>query len=263
MNITNHNIDIANARLIQRWNQPHPAFASGTDMRSSDQRLLELLYGGIERASRYQWLNGGRTLIDKTYLAIFWSAHALPTPYIGFEKLASNLDRFIRVELADRWDELAELDHEDRHQLTIELVNAASEQLFGSQADVVCASQLLLFLCPQLPVFGYNEANYQALKQRRPGRLHPTDQQPLSQGSYAQYHQAYRKLLAYHLPTLAARPLPTTPSATGSLGILLAQTDWWARRLLIQQTTCATDGVIANAQTNQTPTLGVDYRRSA
>ncbi len=220
-------LDRTRFALQQRWHQPHPAFASGRDLRSSDRGLLQLLYGGMAHGHRYQWHNGGRTLIDKTYLAILWAAQELPPLSISFERLAANLDSFIREQLSPAWDTLGDLEHEERHQRALELVEAAAGQLFGSQDNPTAASHLLLFLCPQLPVFPYSEAHRQAAMALTP--THPIL-------GYADYHRACRTLLAQRLPCL--QPLQAKlPAATEISGLnrLLMHGDWWPRRLLAQQ----------------------------
>lgn len=226
MTSINQNIDTISAELIDRWTLPHPQFSSGKDLRSSDQGIFELFYGAMEQAARYEWQNGGRTLVDKTYLAILWATQELETPCIGFERLASNLDQFIRHNIVERWEELSELDHEARHQLAIEWVQAASGQLFGSQRNDSQATSILMFLCPQLPIFLYSDNHRQSVQALLP-------QQPID--SYADYHQACRQLLALNLPFICAAPTPTTAANQPNLCSLLSQTDWWPRRLLAQQ----------------------------
>ncbi|WP_421870552.1 hypothetical protein [Motiliproteus sp.] len=216
MSTTLRQIEQANRTLRRRWNRPHPGFGSGNDLRTSDAGLLQSLYGNMERASHFQWLNGGRTLIDKTYLAMLCAALELDAPWIGFDKVAANLDNFIREELAPCWSELDELEHEARHELSINLVEKACETLFGSQKNAVFASQLLLFLCPQLPIFAV------------------TGQQQSEHFSYREYHQQCRNQMALNLPLLASQPLPKLLPSTANLGALLTRTDWWVRRLQTQ-----------------------------
>lgn len=231
MNSLNQQIDSTNAELVRRWTQPHPDFASGHDPRSSDQSLLEVFYGGLENAARYQWQNAGRTLIDKTYLAILWAALELEEPALGFERLASNLDNFIRDKLTECWSEFEELDHEARHQIAVELVTDASEQLFASQNNEGYASSILFFLCPQLPIFPYSDNHRQSV-----GGLLAQSGKGDSIDSYSDYHQACRQLLALNLPFLGTVPAPSAlPSKTANLNAVLRQTDWWQRRLLAQQ----------------------------
>lgn len=219
-------VDKARAALAKRWCSPHPGFSSGQDPRSSERGLLQLFYGSMDHAARYQWHNGGRTLVDRTYLSILWAALELEALSIGFETLASNLDRFIRLHLAERWNELDELDHEARHQLAIKLVEQACEQLFGSRCSDRHASSVLLYLCPQLPLFPYSQSHQLSLQALLP-------QQPIT--GYADYHRVCRALLAYNLPLICATPLPTADTTMPQLNSLLSQSDWWPRLLLAQQ----------------------------
>jgi hypothetical protein len=204
--------------ILERWSQPHPYFTSGTDMRSSDNALLVLLYGGLEKASRYGWLNAGRTLIDKTYLRILWITQQLEPPGISFDELASRLDGFIRAELQPVWDTLAELEHEERHALAVTLVARVQAQVFQRDDQLASASVLLFFLCPQLPVFVYRQGGENA--------------------DYVSWHQTCRRRLANVLPLVGhAVPSPSYGTAQEQLLIsrLLNQGDWWVRRLLTQQ----------------------------
>ncbi|HEY5717205.1 MAG TPA: hypothetical protein VIS52_01860 [Motiliproteus sp.] len=220
-------LEITRATLLQRWNNPHPDFASGQDQRSSDRGLLELLYGSMEHGAHFNWHNAGRTLIDKTYLAILWAAQGLAPLSISFEQLAACLDAFIRDELAPEWESLAELEHETRHQRTLELVNAASVRLFGSQPNPTAASQLLLFLCPQLPLFPYSEKHRHALERLAPAH---------TINNYADYHRACRTQLAIRLPALQPdRTAVQASTHNPELNRLLQHSDWWSRRLLAEQ----------------------------
>ncbi len=93
-------------RLHQAWQQPHPAFASGLDSRSSDNALLLQCYGSLVRAAGHDWQNGGRTLVDKTYLRILGDCAALDYQGLTTDELAARLDGFVRRELAPRWTSL-------------------------------------------------------------------------------------------------------------------------------------------------------------
>ena len=224
-------------RLHQRWNQPDPRFGSGTDPRTSEEGLLTHFYGGMCRHARFNWHNGGRTLIDKTYLAMLWQALALPTLGISFDTLAANLDNFIRQQLAPRWDQWAELAHEERHELAVDLVELAASQLFGSRYSATAASYLLLFLCPQLPVFAFSNALCRAVRSDRDGEL---------LDGYRGYHRACRELLARDLPLLCQIPNPVNDS-NFKHDSWLNDGDWWPRRLQAELL-CQ---LVADASTNQ------------
>nr|WP_067291549.1 hypothetical protein [Marinobacterium profundum] len=206
--------------LPQSWQQPHPDFTSGLDARSSENALLVLMYGGLEKAARYGWLNAGRTLIDKTYLRILWITQQLAPTGISFDELASRLDGFIRRELQPRWDELDSLEHDARHELAIALVEEFQAQVFQGTDQLEAATSVLFFLCPQLPVFRY------------------TDPQSVPASDYPAWHQSCRQRLIALLPQVCS----TTPFAHYGtaqeqqlITRLLAQSDWWPRRLLSQQ----------------------------
>jgi hypothetical protein len=51
---------IINSSIDANWSSPSPLVGSGFDSRSSDNALLAIMYGSLERASRFGWLNAGR-----------------------------------------------------------------------------------------------------------------------------------------------------------------------------------------------------------
>ncbi|MBY4678834.1 hypothetical protein [Marinobacterium arenosum] len=203
-----------------RWSSPHPAFSSGHDARSSECGLLTLFYGNLERASRYAWLNAGRTLIDKTYLSILWQTQGLPPTGIDNTRLAGNLDSFIRSELEQCWESLEMLAHEERHELAIELVEQAAVQVLGdSQQHQAAASYLLFYLCPQLPVF--------PLKVPLAGEA--------ESANYSAHHRNCREQFARQLPHLAEAPPQACYGNDREQAIVneaLVRSDWWLRRML-------------------------------
>lgn len=216
---------IAPDDALARWQRPHPDFASGHDSRSSENGLLNLFYGSLERASRYEWLNAGRTLVDKTYLRILWTSCELPPQAATFDQLASDLDSFIRQQLTPRWDQIDELDHNQRHQLAIELVDCAAMDLFRGNPDWQAASMLLFFLCPQLPVFPWHPS-LQGQTGAESGE---------TPANYSDYHQRCRPLLALKLPHCTEPPKASLGDERQCKAVnqLLARSDWWARRSLI------------------------------
>jgi len=202
--------------VLERWQRPHPDFVSGRDPRSSDNALLALFYGSLERAARYDWLNAGRTLIDKTYLRILWTAEGLSTRGLSFDEMASRLDSFIRTALQPDWETWAELPETARRQAAADLVEQARRRIFATDADTGSASALLFFLCPQLPVFPGAVAGpeYEAHLHRNLDwlRLQPCLREiPAPEVHYGQEREQ-------------------TP-----IRALLADTDWWPRRLLLMQ----------------------------
>lgn len=207
------------ATILQYWHQPHPAFTSGQDARSSENALLVLMYGSLEKAARFGWLNAGRTLIDKTYLRILWATQGLESAGTSFDELAARLDGFIRTELKSRWDDLDKLEHEERHQLTLHLVEQMQTQVFQSSERLNCTTWLLFFLCPQLPVFPYANTRRASC-------------------DYGAWHPECRQRLINLIPRFCNK---TPKSCHGSaqeqqvVTRLLAQGDWWPRRMLAQQ----------------------------
>jgi hypothetical protein len=208
--------------LLQSWHQPHPAFTSGKDSRSSENALLVLMYGSLDKAARFGWLNAGRTLIDKTYLRILWATQGLEPTGISFDELASRLDAFIRRELQTCWDFLDSLEHEARHEQAKRLVERLQAQVFQSSGQLESATAVLFFLCPQLPVFLYTKSpNTQA--------------EPVT--DYPAWHRGCRQRLVPLLPL--GRNTPSARYGTAQeqqlITRLLAQSDWWPRRLLARQ----------------------------
>ncbi|WP_156948453.1 hypothetical protein [Marinobacterium jannaschii] len=210
---------------LARWQQPHPDFASGHDMRSSENGLLNLFYGSLEHAARYQWLNAGRTLVDKTYLRILWSSCDMAPVATTYDQLASNLDSFIRDRISAHWEQLDELDHDQRHQLAIELVEQAAIAVFPGNPNWRAASMLLFFLCPQLPVFAWHH------------ELQSPQSDSQEPAGYAGYHAYCRQRLAQKLPHSATPPAAVQGDERQCKLIdrLLSRGDWWQRRCLFSR----------------------------
>jgi len=213
---------IAPNDALARWQRPHPDFASGHDSRSSENGLLNLFYGSLARAARYEWLNAGRTLVDKTYLRILWTSCEMTPVATTFDQLASNLDGFIRNEITPRWEQMDELDHDQRHQLAIELVERAAQEVFPGNPNWQAASMLLFFLCPQLPVFPWHPS------------LHALSNSDTAT-DYLAYHQPCRQLLARRLPHSGSAPKAEQGDERQCKEIdqRLSRGDWWQRRCLI------------------------------
>mgnify|MGYP000391397774 CR=1 FL=1 len=214
---------------IQRWNTPHPLFGSGNDSRSSENGMLQLFYGSMEKAAQFSWMNGGRTLIDKTYIHILWTAESLAPTGRSFDEMASRTDNFIRTELAPIWGKLNQLEHEQRHFHAIDLVGKAANGLFGSDLNDPAASLLLFYLCPQLPIFPYRSTRQQLVQKCCPN---------IAISDYPSYHNACRSIMAKNLPRIYAQP-PQCPSPSNeeyqTVYQQLSQSDWWPRRVLMQQ----------------------------
>lgn len=217
-------------KTIQEWAQPSPQVGSGHDARSNTNGLLAIFYGSLERAAYFGWLNAGRTLVDKTYLSILWQAAELPATGYEFTKMASDLDAFVRAELEPRWQEFEQLSHDEKHLLTTNLIEHAAAEVFGSGYQEQCASWVLFYLCPQLPIFPISDD----LKQTAAKRLHLAE----PAADYADYHEQCRQLYTRMLPNIHT----TTPNASygserdrNNINQILRGSDWWQRYCFINQ----------------------------
>lgn len=156
MALDNQRIVQLGEQLRRTWQQPHPAFASGTDPRSSDNALLLLFYGSLAKAAGCGWQNAGRTLVDKTYLRILKERSGLDFQGLSVDELAGRLDGFIRRELIPRWALLGEPQGAAAQALAGQLLELASQALFDSPRAQASASHLLFYLCPQLPLLPWH-----------------------------------------------------------------------------------------------------------
>ena len=198
-------------RLRQAWQQPHPAFASGMDVRSSENALLLQFYGSLVKAAGCGWQNAGRTLVDKTYLRILKDCSGLDFQGLSVDELAARLDGFIRQELAPRWAKITESRGAEGLPLATELLDACSLALFASERVHTATRQLLFYLCPQLPLL-------------------PCPNDPRQ--SIDEQLQTYQILLS-QLPVL---PRPQQFAGDAQQQALIRQliegSDWWRRRVL-------------------------------
>ncbi|WP_449433097.1 hypothetical protein [Pseudomonas putida] len=189
-------------RLRQQWLQPHPAFASGMDARSSENALLLQFYGSLAKAASFGWQNAGRTLVDKTYLRILKDCLGLDYQGLREDELAARLDGFIRQELVPRWGLVVASSGAQALPLTAELLTACNLALFACEPVQAATRQLLFYLCPQLPLL--------------PGLV---DAQP-----------------AIDLP-LPILPRPQQyagdPRQQALIRQLIEGSDWWRRRVLV------------------------------
>ncbi|MBA1202813.1 hypothetical protein G7009_13795 [Pseudomonas capeferrum] len=198
-------------RLRQTWLQPHRAFASGMDARSSENALLLNFHGSVAKAAGLGWQNAGRTLVDKTYLRILKDCFGLD--FLGFseDELAARLDGFIRQELAARWVQIAGNCGAEGLQLADQLLKACNLALFASEHVQTPTRQLMFYLCPQLPQLPYLSEPQKSIDN------------PL---------QTYQALLA----TLPVLPRPRQFAGDAHQQALIRQviegSDWWPRRVL-------------------------------
>ncbi|WPC06053.1 hypothetical protein SBP02_04680 [Pseudomonas benzenivorans] len=152
MTLDNLRIVQLGERLREAWQQPHPAFASGRDARSSDNGLLLQCYGNLTRAAGAAWQNAGRTLIDKTYLRMLKDCAGLDFLGLSADELAARLDGFIRRELAPRWAQLEQWRGAEGLEPALALLEAGNRALFDDAGGYPATSWLLFYLCPQLPL---------------------------------------------------------------------------------------------------------------
>ena len=220
-------IRAAQAAALERWDRPFPGFTSGHDPRTSDQALLTLFYGGLEHAARYDWLNAGRRLIDKTYVDMLWHVQDLTNMRTcRAEPIAAALDAFIGDTIKPVWASLADLSHAQRFATATRWVEQMAARAFGSVHSEVAASRLMFYLLPMLPVFNLSRGHQLALA--RIGH-EPAD------NSYAGYAQAAGAAYRALAPTLSALPRPQAhfgdTDQQAVIQRMLDDSDWWARRV--------------------------------
>lgn len=213
--------------ITTNWHDPSPLVGSGFDIRSSDNALLAIMYGSLEHAAQFGWLNAGRTLVDKTYIHILWQAKRLPAKGITHHDIAPLLELFVRQHLEPIWPQLTRLGRDNRpnnhaNKTAIELVSNAAATLFGSSYQEQAASWLLFYLCPQLPIFPVTDAVRSAIAARTSAPIE----------DYAGYQQMCSKLLHEIKPELK---FPIAAAHYGSvkqiamIDQLLCHSDWWLR----------------------------------
>ena len=220
-------LETARAAALSRWGQPYAGFASGHDRRTSDQGLLTLLYGGLEHAANYHWLNAGRRLIDKTYIDMLWHVQGLTDlRSVRPEQIAAALDPFIIDVIRPAWRDLPYLADSERLEISISWVEQMAGRCFGSVYSEAAASRLLFFLAPMLPVFNQSRGHHMALD--KVGHR-PADQgyQAFAQAAGAAYRDLLPRLLDHPSPD----PSIPDPRQGELLNRLLEQTDWWTRRV--------------------------------
>ncbi|MEH6467385.1 MAG: hypothetical protein V7722_07105 [Porticoccus sp.] len=217
-------------QTVSEWLQPNKKVGGGHDARSSINGMLSIFYGSLERASQCGWLNAGRTLVDKTYIDILWQAAKLPTLGTTSQHIASDLDTYMRKELQPIWPEIEHLNHQQKQQQAYELITVAADNVFGSGYQEECASWLLYYLCPQLPVFPFNEQLNAALTER----LHLSE---LAE-NYQQYSQRCCDLYSRMLPKIdAIKPKAEYGDKRdiNTIDQLMRASDWWQRHCFIRQ----------------------------
>jgi hypothetical protein len=81
------------------WNNANPKVGTGFDRRSSNNGLLAIMYGSLERAHHFNWLNAGRTLVDKTYIQLLFQAKQLTAISVTHHDITLQLELFVRANL--------------------------------------------------------------------------------------------------------------------------------------------------------------------
>ena len=188
---------------------------------------MTLLYGGLEHAANYNWLNAGRRLIDKTYIDMLWHVQGLTDlRSVRPEQIAAALDPFIIDVIRPAWLDLPHLTDSERLEISISWVEQMAGRCFGSVYSEAASSRLLFFLAPMLPVFNQSRGHHMALDK--------IGHRPCNHGHRA-FAQAAWSAYQEFLPSLADLP-PPAPAATDPqhrmlISNLLSRTDWWARRV--------------------------------
>lgn len=222
--------DAITQQNLLEWSQPSQDVGGGHDARSSLNGLLAIFYGSVEKSSQFNWLNGGRTLVDKTYLDILLKAVQLPNLGVSSQIMASELDRFVRAELEPIWHEIEHFNHQQKQQCASELIKIAADNIFGSGYQEEYASWLLFYLCPQLPIFPFNKELNKALTLR----LH--QEKPAE--DYEQYSQRCCELYSRMLPKLdVEKPKAEYGDKRDlqSVDAIMRGSDWWQRQVFISQ----------------------------
>jgi len=228
MPVTHADIETAYQSLSTKWNEPNPEWTSGFDVRSSENNLMLSFYGAIINAEAHEWLNAGRRLIDKTDISMLWQAKQLTAmTAVTSERIAASLDDYLQRYIAEQWNELSQLNEEDKAIRADAFITKASNDLFGSLNSKVAASQLLFFMFPQLPIYPFSQGHQKSLKQLG---------YSLSSNSYQDYSIAFKQLLhdvQHHFEALEL--LPSKTGNTKQLQLItdmLKQSDWQQRRLV-------------------------------
>ena len=135
-------------QALQAWQQP----ACNKNNRSSGNGLLCALYVKIEQAARNNWQDNS-ALILPADAGLFLQSCKLNDIHLSDSDLSLRICIFTQDHLQEDWSEYDHMSHQQRQDLTLKLINTAAESIFGNDTEVNAASQLLFYLCPQLPVF--------------------------------------------------------------------------------------------------------------
>jgi hypothetical protein len=196
------------------------------------------MYGSLERASHFGWLNAGRTLVDKTYIHLLWQAKQLPSFGLTHHDIATQLELFVRAQLQPIWHDIEHMSALKKQQLANQLVNLAASTLFGSSHQEEAASWLLFYLCPQLPIFPITNRLRDTVNKNH--TVTPSEKPLQAIECYQDYltcsqhlHEKSQELSHYSLPT----PLPAVSYGNAKeqaiIKTLLENSDWWSRYCFI------------------------------
>ncbi|MCP3869620.1 MAG: hypothetical protein GY703_16315 [Gammaproteobacteria bacterium] len=230
-------IDTAHTAALVRWQEPFSGFASGQDPRTSDQTLRGLMYGGLEHAARYGWLNAGRRLIDKTYIDMLWHVQGLTNMRaVRPEQVSAALDGLIQETVRTVWHELAGLGNEEKVDLAACWVGLFAQQGFGTLYSKAAASRLLFFLLPMLQLFNLSRGHLMVLdKLGCPSS--GDDYQSYAESAGRAYLDVYDSLRMLPRPT----PVLSDSAQQQLIQQLLNDSDWWERRVFEQYLHCIAD----------------------
>jgi hypothetical protein len=220
--------------IFTDWCTASTEVGTGFDSRSSNNGLLTIMYGSLERAHHFNWLNAGRTLVDKTYIQLLWQAKQLPAIGVTHHDIALQLELFIRENLQPIWPDIEQMTAVKKQALATHLVNLAASTLFGSSHQAQAASWFLFYLCPQLPIFPINDSLRDALIQKHT----ITSSEKLTQAvdCYNGYRVSAQALYEKLLP-LSHCTLPTVNYGNvkeqAIIKSILVNSDWWERHCFL------------------------------
>lgn len=216
------------------WCSASPNVGTGFDSRSSDNGLLTIMYGSLTKAHDFNWLNAGRTLVDKTYLYVLLQAKQLSIGGVTHHDIAPPLELFVRANLQPVWGDLAQMPADEKQALATRLVKLAASTLFGSSEQTQAASWLLFYLCPQLPIFPMTYHLHDALMQNN--AVTPSDAPYKGIDCYQDYQRAAQALHEKLQPLIhCQQPKPSYGSAKEQtiVDTALKQSDWWQRHCFL------------------------------
>lgn len=214
---------------LTQWSTPCSQVGTGFDIRSSENGLLTMMYGSLERASHFGWLNAGRTLVDKTYIQLLWQAKQLPSFGLTHHDIATQLELFIRAHLQPIWVDIDTITLVKKQKLANSLINIAASTLFGDRHQEQAASWLLFYLCPQLPIFPVTHRLLNAISQSHTltsiKESHQTVDYNNNQIATRYLYEKSQPLNHYVLPTASYG----NEKEQTIINTMLINSDWWSR----------------------------------